>query len=338
MRSPSLAHAGLALATVPMLALGACSQSGAGAPAAPPSRATHASAAPSSGASTTSGPPHLARVRPAGFRLPTAIGREAVITTGCTAVVAGGLDGGDSSVATAYRLDLRQGRVNGLPSLPVPVHDTAGVLNGRPLVIGGGNAAEQSAVQAWDGSRWHVVGHLRQARSDLVAASVAGHVIVMGGYDGTRPAEPYILSSTDARTWNVIGVLPVPVRYPASTVADGAIWLFGGESAHVTKSAIQRIDPATGRARVVGRLPRPSGHAVAIPLGRRILIAGGRTADGTVTDRMWWFDPRTGAVTGAGHLPHPLSDSAVAQCQGSYYLVGGESPAITDQVLRVDYQ
>jgi N-acetylneuraminic acid mutarotase len=287
----------------------------------------------------TSAPaPHRLLVRPARFRLPAPLAREAVVGAGCRAIVAGGLVDGDSSTATASRIDLRSGRVSPLPPLTVPVHDTAGVTAARPLVIGGGNAAEQSVVQAWDGAGWRVVGHLPQARSDLVAAVVTGRVVVAGGYDGARPAEPDILDSADGGAWRVDGVLPVPVRYPASAVVGGTIWLFGGESAGVTRSAIQRIDPATGRARLVGRLPRALGHAVAMPFGPRILIAGGRTAANAVSDRLWWFDTRTAAVTAAGRLPHPLADSALARCAGTDYLLGGETPALTDRVLRVTYR
>ncbi|WP_344044621.1 hypothetical protein [Nocardioides panacihumi] len=342
MTGPSPARAVLALVAA-TLALGACSQSGQHRPgqgAASPAAAGHDASVSASPSATTTAPPAPRRLRvaPAGFRLPMAFGREAVISTGCSAFVAGGFVGGDSSIADAYRIDLRHGDVSRLPHLPVAVHDTAGGLAGRPVVVGGGNSSEQSVVQGWDGKAWKVIGHLPQARSDLVAANVAGRLVVAGGYNGTRPAEPGILSSADGSTWKVIGTLPVPVRYPTSAVARGAVWLFGGESSGAMQSAIQRIDPATGRARVVGRLPHPLGHAVAVAFGTRILLAGGRTDADTITDAMWWFDTDTGAVTKAGHLPHPLSDSAVAQCGDTSFVLGGESSSVTDRVLRITYR
>jgi hypothetical protein len=310
-------------------------------PGAAPS-ATRAStpnpAKPSTSTRTPSAPPRL-RVARAGFHLPVALAREAVIVTGHDAVVAGGLLSDDSSVATAYHLDLRSGRVTPMPALPVSVHDTTGAeSHGRPLVIGGGNATEQDVVQAWNGHAWRVVGHLPQARSDLVAAPAAGRVVVLGGYDGTRPAEPDILTSSDGVGWKVIGTLPVPVRYAASAAADRAIWVFGGEVDHRMQNAIQRVDPTTGRARVVGRLPIPLGHAVALAFGRRILVAGGRTDPDTVTDRMWWFDPATSGVSRAGRLPEALADSAVARWGERSYLIGGETPTMTRSVLRVTYR
>ncbi|MCL2540893.1 MAG: hypothetical protein FWE71_00355 [Nocardioidaceae bacterium] len=323
-----------ALTATAVLGLGACGSSPAattshGAPATggAPSRPSHPS--------TPAGPPTL-HVRRPHWRLSSPIGREAIIDGGSDVTIAGGLVGGDSSTPAAWRLSVGRGHVGSLPPLAVPVHDTAGaLLNGRPLVIGGGNAAEQSVVQEWDGHGWQVVGHLPEARSDLVAATIGDHVYVLGGYNGSRPAEPDVLSSTDGKRWKVVGRLPLPVRYAASTVVDGDVWLFGGERNDVEQTAVQRFDPRTGHSKVVAHLPRPVGHAVAIPLGGRILIAGGRTDPNTVTDRMWWFDPATGRTRPAGHLPTPLADAAVARVGAVTYVVGGESPDPTRQVLAV---
>ena len=70
----------------------------------------------------------------------------------------------------------------------------------------------------------------------------------------------------------------------------------------------------------------------------RVLLAGGRLTQDRLTDRMWWFDPATRRFTPAGRLPTPLADSAVAAAGGSpplAYLVGGESPSVTDRVVRL---
>jgi N-acetylneuraminic acid mutarotase len=102
--------------------------------------------------------------------------------------------------------------------------------------------------------------------------------------------------------------------------------------------AVQRIDLRTGRARVVTHLPRPVGHASAAVLGGRVLLAGGRTTQDATTARMWWFDPVHRRFTRAGRLPSRLADSAVVASGGSAYLVGGETPALSDRVLRLRYR
>ena len=287
---------------------------------------------------TVTATPHVRRlrVRQLAWRLPGPLAREAVIKERALhVVVAGGLVGADSSTATAYTLDLRNGRTHALGSLAVPVHDTAGAeLGGRELVIGGGNASEQAVVQTRGRNGWLVTGRLPSARSDLSAVVLAGRVLVLGGYDGTSPALADVLAG-DGRHWKVVGRLPVPVRYTAVAVSHGAVWLFGGERNGTMVDLVQRVDPGSGHARVVARLPRPLGHASAVPFGGRILVVGGRVSADVATDRMWWFDPGTGRFTRAGRLPTPLADAGLVVDGSSAWLLGGETPAETDRVVEL---
>jgi len=254
-------------------------------------------------------------------------------------VVAGGLLAGDVSSAASYTLDLGTGRAAALHDLPTAVHDTAGArIGGRDVVVGGGNASEQSVLQSRTGTRWRTTGRLPGARSDLSTVTVGATTYVVGGYDGTSPAVPQVLASGDGRRWRTVGRLPVPVRYAATVARGGAIWVLGGEVSGHMVDAVQRIDAGTGRARVVGHLPRPLGHAAAVVLAGRVLVAGGRTTQDALTARMWWFDPAARTFTRAGRLPTPLADSAVATAGGSAYLVGGETPAFSDRVVRLSYR
>lgn len=284
---------------------------------------------------TPAAPRHLV-VHTERWRLPYAVAREAVAPVGSGRyVVAGGLLGGDSSTDRTLLVDPARGRVTAATSLPVPVHDTAGLaLRGRALVVGGGNASEQATVQARGSRGWTVTGSLPQPRSDLTAAAVGDEALVIGGYDGSSTAMPDILASRDGRHWRRTGTLPLPVRYAASAVVGRTVWIFGGERAGVEQRAVQEVG-ANGQARVVSHLPAPLGHAVAVPFGGRILLAGGRLGPDSVTDRMWWFDTATHRFTPAGRLPRPLADSAVIAQGNTAWLVGGESPSVTDRVVRL---
>ncbi|MEO5709551.1 MAG: hypothetical protein ABIQ59_07000 [Nocardioidaceae bacterium] len=323
-----------ALALAGLLLVSGCTSGGSG-PASP------ASAAPSAGASSPSAPPrptHL-RVRRLGWRLPQPLGREAVVgqAAGAPVVVAGGLLAGNASSPASYTLDLANGHVTTLPDLPVDVHDTAGVLlGGRTLVLGGGNASEQAVVQVRRGGRWRVDGRLPTARSDLSAVVANGRAYVVGGYDGSSPALGDVLVSRDGRSWRVAAHLRLPVRYAATALVGGSLWVLGGERNGAMVDAVQRIDLATGRVRLVGRLPRPLGHAAAVVLGGRVLLVGGRTGPDSVTDLMQWFSPASRRFTRAGRLPTGLADSTpVAAGPDTAFLVGGETPALTDRVVRL---
>lgn len=271
------------------------------------------------------------------WRLPGPIAREAVLPVSRSRVlVAGGLLSGDTSSATTYTLDLASGQAHRRRPLPVPVHDTAGALvDGHLVVIGGGNAAEQSVVQARTGRAWTTVGHLPQPRSDLAAVVTGGRVLVIGGYDGATPALGNVLSSRDGVHWQRVARLRQPVRYAGVAVLGDAVWVFGGERNGVMVPTVQRISLRSGLVRVVGRLPHPVGHEAAAVLGGRILLAGGRTSADALTSRMWWFDPATRRFAAAGRLPHRLADSAVVQGQNTAWLVGGETPGFSAQVLKI---
>ena len=314
-----------------------CTDGGAATPS-PPRTTRSGAASPTAPAASPTRRPGRLRVVRTHWRLPEPVAREAVVprTDGTSVVVAGGLLAGDRSTATAYSLDLRGGAVSPLPDLGTAVHDTAGVrLAGRTLVLGGGNASEQSVVQSVSRGGARVRGHLPGARSDLSAVRVGARALVVGGYDGLSPALPAVLSSRDGRRWRTVARLPVPVRYAAVVAAGATVWVFGGERNGAMVDVVQRVDPATGTARVVAHLPRPLGHAAALLLGDRVLVAGGRTSADRLTSRLWWFDPGSGRFTRAGRLPRPLADSAAFADGSTGYLVGGETPAFSDRVLRL---
>lgn len=297
---------------------------------------TPRSAAPTASASSR---PTRTVVRPAGWHLPAPVAREAAVLLpgGTHALLAGGLLPGDASSSATYRVDLQTGHVDRRASLPVAVHDTAGVLwRGTPLVLGGGNASEQAVLQAVPATgRPGVVGRLPGPRSDLVAAVVAGRACVLGGYDGGAPALGAVLCSTDGRHWRRIATLPVPVRYAALAMQGDVAWIVGGERSGAMVDDVQRVDLRTGAARVVGHLPIAVGHAAAILVGRRLLVAGGRTRIDTVTGRTWWWDLRSHHTRSGPRLPWPLADTAVVRVRSAAYLLGGETPAETGRVVEI---
>ena len=201
--------------------------------------------------------------------------------------------------------------------------DAAGfALGGRAFVLGG-TASGGRTIQAFTpGTQAAVVGQLSQARSDSAGVSEGRFGYVVGGYDGTVP-DPQVLATTDGQHFWVAARLPVPVRDAGTAAMAGLIWVFGGQAATGGTDVIQRIDPVTGAAAVVGHLPRPVRGAAVIILGGRIYVAGGATADGT-SRTVFRFDPATFRVTAAGQLPVPVGYAAAASSAGVGYLIGGE--------------
>ena len=143
-----------------------------------------------------------------------------------------------------------------------------------------------------------------------------------------------MLRTQDGRSFTSIGQLPVPVRYPAVAVTGRTLWVFGGEHAGQQVDTIQRIDAATGSARVAGHLQHPLAHAAALVLDGTVYLAGGR-AGNSVTNQMLAFDAGAAKVTPAGQLPRPVADTAAGVVGEVGYLVGGEGPRPASTVIKL---
>ena len=92
----------------------------------------------------------------------------------------------------------------------------------------------------------------------------------------------------------------------------------------------------SGRTREVAHLPVQLGHDMAATVGGRILLMGGRVSPATQTAAMWWFDPAPATFSRAGRLPRAVSDAGVATYRHRVWLLGGESPSVTDRVVFVN--
>ncbi len=255
-------------------------------------------------------------------------GESAAAVPGGTMII-GGLDSTEASVSGVFLLD-SGGKLAPAGALSGPLHDAAATtLGGKVLVFGGGTETSVDTVQSLPASppaggetTATVVGHLPAVRSDLSAVTIGSRAYVLGGYDGTTP-DPSVLSTGDGTGFTHVADLKVPARYIAAVPIGKRIFAFGGETASgAATDAIQEIDPARGRARVVGHLPQPVSHAAAVVLGGSAYVLGGE-ASGTATDRAWRFDPASGKVVAAHALPRPVAGAAAATVGDAAYLVGG---------------
>jgi hypothetical protein len=251
-----------------------------------------------------------------------------VLPNGSGFVVLGGLATGDTSTSRIVQVDPASGHSRVAGYLAVAVHDSAGaVIHSRFFVFGGGSFNTVSLVQAWTGGSATAVARLPAARSDLSAATLDGTTYIVGGFDGAAMT-PAILATTDGVSFRPVAQLAIPVRYAAVAGLGSSLWVVGGvtstsEGGTSDTDAVQKVDLASGRVTVAGRLPQPMGHATALILDSQIFVVGGRS--GTVPSAaILRLDPTTGDLAPAGHLPQALSDAGSVVVDGVGYLVGGE--------------
>ena len=182
-------------------------------------------------------------------------------------------------------------------------------------------------------------------------SSISGHIerpSSHGSHDRSRtsrrprPAEPSTSwAATTARhpgprsTGQYDGVhidlvarLPVGLRYPAVTAANGDVFIAGGVSSNGPSSAVYRFDPRTGRVSMLGRLPGASAHAIAIVVGSGIDVLGGSPA---VSARI---DLATSAVVPA-HIRFVDANGAVATGKPSYVLGGDVSGRVVGTIWEI---
>jgi N-acetylneuraminic acid mutarotase len=260
----------------------------------------------------------------AAWQLPAPLSRMVVLANEGRLLIIGGLNSAGASARSILAADPTKGVVTSDGTLGLPVHDSSGaLLSGAAYIFGGGNSASISTVQVIKpGHSAQTTGNLPTARSDLAAAVAGSEAVIVGGYDGTSPANA-VLATSDGAHFRVVGMLRSPVRYAAVAVMGSYLYVFGGEWAGQLSTAIQRVDLGTGGVDVVGQLPVGLGHAAALVLNDQIWLVGGLESEGP-SDAVFRFDAQSGSVARAGTLPKPVSDAGIAVLDGTGYLVGGE--------------
>lgn len=273
------------------------------------------------------------------YQLPAAISGEVVVAHGGQLLIAGGSAGRGGPVRAVSLLDPVTGQERSGGRLAQPVTDAAAALVHDRLVVFGGQASQStSGVQAvtpgHPQARARRLASLPQARSGLTAMTIANTTYLIGGERGAdRLAE--VLRTTDGAHFSVAASLPVPVTDAAAVALAGKLWVFGGSTSAGLTDVIQRIDLASGQAKIVGRLPRPLAAASAFVLGGKIFVAGGLTSPATgrhspalatrarTSGTVLSVNSGTAAVRVAGLLPMPIARAASAVVHGTSYLVGG---------------
>jgi hypothetical protein len=270
----------------------------------------------------------LVSARELPWGLPSPETRAIALTVNGAVLLIGGESADGNSTDAITAVNLSSGTTSEWGRLAVPTHDAAGFVVGSRLIIaGGGTTRTIDTVQSLRrGTRALITGHLPAPRSDASAVVIAGTAYVVGGYDGVR-LDPAVLATRDGTTFRSIADLPVPVRYGAVTTVGNQILVIGGQTATGLADVIQLINPATHRARIIGRLPTPLADASANAIGSTVIVAGGLTPNGTSAGVLTCA-PATGHCRRVASLPKPLANAAAVGSGTTVTLLGGERAGV----------
>ncbi|MEA2450895.1 MAG: hypothetical protein QOG63_2827 [Thermoleophilaceae bacterium] len=301
--------------------------------------ATHAPPAPSRAA--TPGAARSPRVALAARRVtrltaPVQLPATAPLSGG-RALLAGGLDQADTSVAAVWRTG--PGGTRSAGTLPAAIHDAAAAtVHGRSYVFGGGEPSRDGILELRPGGVARQVARLAAPASDLSAAVVGGTVYVVGGYTGSAPLATIAAWRPGQPRARVVARLPQPLRYAAVAARGGSVVIAGGTVGVAASDAVYGFDTATGRVSRLATLPHPLTHAAAAPLGDTVYVFGGRgAAPGSQTDAIFALTPGSRRPRRAGRLPVALSDIGAAPAGGGILVAGGRDAAgtVQDAVWRL---
>ena len=164
-----------------------------------------------------------------------------------TVLLAGGVDnsgiGSGDSLATAELYDPATGtfRATGSMASMRASHSSTALLDGEVLVAGGlvnitleGSVLNTAEIYDPNTGRFTATaGNLVSGVFNHTATRLKdGHVLIAGGYDGTRPSATAELYNPGTRTFSAIGNLNVArTAHTATLLADGAILIAGGQDA-----------------------------------------------------------------------------------------------------------
>lgn len=316
-------------------------------------------------------PPAVAAAIVPWHQLPVPIAETLVLPgpAGQLVVIGGKVSSGQSATG-AFLINPASGSLHLVANLAQGVHAAAGAVLGLQDFVFGGSAgagtspAATSVVQSFSTAATPAghpsgatkaaaaavtTGTMPAARAEGEAVTIGTTAYVVGGYDGAKgaaKAEGAVLATSDGSTFSTVAHLRVPVRDPAVAALHGQIYVFGGAKPStaapgvggwVPIADIQQVDPVTGKATVVGRLPVALEGAAALNLAGHLYVAGGRGPLGT-NRVIWGFEASSGRVVHSGQLAVGVSGAGAAAVAGKAWLVGGTAaghPVATVQVLQL---
>jgi hypothetical protein len=180
------------------------------------------------------------------------------------------------------------GTVASAGRLPSLASDVAAASSGDTgYVVGGydGSQALSTIVAYRPGTAAHVVGRLPVALRYASVAVAAGRLVIAGGSTPTGASrDVFALNLAGGGAPVRIGRLPHPLTHAAAGVLGSTVYVIGGrgDALGTPTTSILAIDPASGRVRSAGRLPRALSDLTAVSQPGAIELFGGRTATATV--------------------------------------------------------
>ena len=250
---------------------------------------------------------------------------------------------------------------------PAPRRSPAFVSSPKGLILLGGSDGPKPFADAWlltlaPEPTWNPLGtgNLPPPRSGaFLTVSAAGEHLLFGGVglgDGAKAplADMWALDAAAEGTWSELDAVGAPVRARPGCAwdADGQrLFVHGGWSVaepgpkDAPLHTMSTWQAGTWTSPGSQPLPALGGHAAAWDSASGLLLLyGGVTLSGALTDGLRYYDPDTqgsGLIDAGGDLPPPLADARLlADPLGKRALLVGGKPApggLPGGIYRIDF-
>ena len=127
--------------------------------------------------------------------------------------------------------------------------------------------------------------------------------------------------------WEAATNMTTPRADFASAVVDGRLWVLGGidgvDGARLKTTEV--YDPSSNTWLPGPTIPVARADFAAATVGQTLYLFGGATTEQASTTTVQSFDTTTGQLRDLAPLPAPLANPALAQLNGTMYIVGGDA-------------
>ena len=196
----------------------------------------------------------------------------------------------------------------------------------QTVTLTAGNNTRDVVLSPVDRGEWGKRAPLLVANSEFALAESNGKIYVMGGYPASRVSSRTVQVYDIANdSWQLGPELPLPNNHGMAAAAHGKIYLIGGQVADdqdgaSAVSTVYELDPAIGTWVEKARMPTARSGGVAVALGGRIYVAGGRVPRG---NDFAVYDPSTDEWEILPNLPSQRNHITGAEIDGRIHIVGG---------------
>ncbi|HEX8452264.1 MAG TPA: kelch repeat-containing protein [Longimicrobium sp.] len=208
----------------------------------------------------------------------------------------------------------------------------SGVAVGSTYVVAtlAGNAEVRDSVRVRvrepiDGE-WGIKANLLENQSEFALAEANGKLYVMGGYPPSRVTSRTVqVYDIALDRWQLGPQLPQPNNHGMAAGVNGKIYLLGGQFTDDQEGAtavntLYELDPAVGAWVQKAPMPTARSGGVAVVLGGKIYVAGGRVPRG---NDFAVYDPAADRWEVLPNLPSQRNHIAGAAINGRIHIVGG---------------